>query len=339
MFADDRLAKVVVLRVRHRPVQTGALVRLDARLRRHQSIPPVVGVGRHPIGGGAAGDLGLLRQVAVADTGVVVLALADLHQVGPGGVRRAPEPGRRHVIGPDPSAHRPAQAVVNGAVNRAAGRHRLAKPAAVVVGVRRSQVVGPGRAERHRRGRVGHPGEVGVLVGGDHLADRVQHLPAQRLHTGDRLGPGRPTVDDGGRGRHRQRLGVAPAAILADDRGRPGGEVRGAVPAGVDARLVGGVLVHGIGDVAVRVGRLGRPALVVKFVGRRLLQAAAGWGRPAAGQVGKRAGLRGVDIADRLGHTAGDIVVGGVVQVAGRVFRPDHPAAIVHHGDVALGRV
>ena len=100
----------------------------------------------------------------------------------------------------------------------------------------------------------------------------------------------------------------------------------GGVPAGVDADLVVGVVVDGVGDVAVGVGLLDGPAQAVDLVGGDQVQAAAGGRRPAGGQAGELAGQAGVDVDDRLDDGAGGVVVGGVVDEAVAVLGPDRPA-------------
>src|SRR2546421_121658 len=69
-----------------------------------------------------------------------------------------------------------------------------------------------------------------------------------------------------GRGRIGRALGVAVGPVLAANDRRPGRQVRGAVPAGVGPRLPRRVVVHRVGDVAGRVGRLGRAPLGVPRV-------------------------------------------------------------------------
>src|SRR5262249_26540372 len=92
-----------------------------ARLGGHEAIAPVVPVLGDAIGRAAAGVVRLLRQVAAADTAVVVLVGSHLHQIGHGGAHRI--------------AHWPVQAVIDRLVDGAVGRRRYVLAAAVVVAV------------------------------------------------------------------------------------------------------------------------------------------------------------------------------------------------------------
>src|SRR5260370_2515139 len=71
---------------------------------------------------------------------------------------------------------------------------------------------------------------------------------------------------DGGRGGHRERFDVAARAVLPHDLGGAGGGVRAALPAGVGADLVVGVVVDRVADIAVRAGQLVGPTQAVHFV-------------------------------------------------------------------------
>src|SRR5207244_2981872 len=68
------------------------------------------------------------------------------------------------------------------------------------------------------------------------------------------------------------------------------------------------------------------------------VQPAAGGGGPAAGQVRKVAGLRGIHIGNRLGDRARDGVVFGVGQVAIGVFGPDGAFGCVEKRCRGIGR-
>src|SRR5207244_3354720 len=123
------------------PVRARVLAGLHALFDEHGPVAPIV-EGAGDLGRSAASRVdGRLGQVAVAHAtgsvqgraGLVVDVGAELHQVGRAGA--------------DPAADRPAQAVVEGLVNRTGGTLNTGGPAALVVGHQGAVIIdrgGPG---------------------------------------------------------------------------------------------------------------------------------------------------------------------------------------------------
>src|SRR5262249_3697756 len=127
-LARGHPVQVIVIGVPQRPVRGRVLTQaaLDALFAGRQAVPPIEPVLRDPVGAAVAGVARQLRQVAVADHAAIVHAGAGLHQVTG---RRT---GRRRpvgVVGADPGAGDPAQAVVDRAVERVGRGHRIGRAA------------------------------------------------------------------------------------------------------------------------------------------------------------------------------------------------------------------
>jgi len=70
-----------------------------------------------------------------------------------------------------------------------------------------------------------------------------------------------------GRGTRGQRFAISSRAILGLHDGRAGRRNRAGIPGLIGSNFENVVPIHHIGDVAVRVGDLGRPAEIVHICG------------------------------------------------------------------------
>ncbi len=165
-----------------------AFARLHARFLGHQPIAPVIEALRNSVGIRAARDDSELREVAIAHAAAVVLVRAHLHHVGGAAVvGRRPFSARGRVVGADPIADRPIQAVVHGAVDGAVGRLHAIGVAAVVVTIGGRVIVSVLRADIGSGGP-GDAAEVEVSVAAHDLAGRADVIARQGLQAANRLG-------------------------------------------------------------------------------------------------------------------------------------------------------